>query len=226
MEELQQRIGYTFKNRALLELALTAPAYRMDHPEANDNQRLEFLGDAVFGILSAEALYRQFPDDREGELTVRRTRLASGVALAAAAEELGIERVLRRNRGALQLEGRAKPLADAMEALLGAIWLDGGVDAARAVYARLWPETSEGAFDLWRGNPKGHLQVLTQAMRPPRQPVYEIVSAVGPSHAPDVTVRVSVKGVGDAVGKGRSHREAESAAAAALVAKLEDSAHA
>ena len=77
MKNLQEKLGYSFRDESLLELALTAPAFRMDHPQARDNQRLEFLGDAVFGLYSADALYRTHPDDDEGALTVRRTKPAT-----------------------------------------------------------------------------------------------------------------------------------------------------
>lgn len=216
MKELQEKLGYTFRDEGLLELALTAPAYRMDHPHAHDNQRLEFLGDAVFGLYSADALYRMHPDDGEGALTVRRTRLASGAALAAAAEALGIRRLIRRNKGADPLPKRAKALADAMEAVLGAIWLDGGEKAVRAVYERLWPDSGND-FDEWGENPKGKLQAIAQAMRPPRKPVYETLLVTGPAHAPNVKIKVSVEGLGEAEGEGGSHRAAETAAAAELI---------
>ena len=216
MKELQEKLGYTFRDEGLLELALTSPAYRMDHPHAHDNQRLEFLGDAVFGLYSADALYRMHPDDGEGSLTVRRTRLASGAALAAAAESLGIRKFIRRNKGAEPLPKRAKALADAMEAVLGAIWLDGGEKAVRAVYDRLWPDSGND-FDEWGENPKGKLQTIAQAMRPPRKPVYETLLVTGPAHAPNVKIKVSVEGLGAAEGEGGSHRAAETAAAAELL---------
>ena len=216
MKKLQETLGYTFRDERLLELALTAPAYRMDHPRVRDNQRLEFLGDAVFGLCSADALYRMHPDDDEGALTVRRTRLASGAALAAAAEAIGIRSLLRRNRGADPLPERSKTLADAMEAVLGAVWLDGGAKAAMEVYARLWPD-SGADFDEWGENPKGRLQTIAQAMHPSRKPVYETIEVTGPAHAPHVKVRVLVEGLGEAEGEGGSHRAAETAAAEELL---------
>ena len=216
MKELQEKLGYTFRDEGLLELALTAPAYRMDHPHARDNQRLEFLGDAVFGLYSADALYRMHPEDDEGALTVRRTKLASGAALAAAAESLGMRRLLRRNKGAEPLPKGSKALADAMEAVLGAVWIDGGEKAVRAVYERLWPD-SGAELDEWSENPKGRLQTIAQAMRPPRKPAYETLLITGPAHAPHVKIKVSVEGIGEAEGEGGSHRAAETAAAAALL---------
>ena len=221
MKDLQERLGYSFRDEGLLELALTAPAFRMDHPHSRDNQRLEFLGDAVFGLYSADALYRKHPNDDEGALTVRRTKLASGAALAAAAEALGLRKLLRRNKGAEPLPERSKALADAMEAVLGAVWLDGGAKAVKAVYERLWPDTG-AELDEWGNNPKGRLQAIAQALRPPRKPVYETLLVTGPAHAPHVSTKVSVEGLGEAEGEGGSHRAAETAAASALLAKLAD----
>ena len=106
--ELEERIGYTFKDAALLERALTTPACRMDRPGVLDNQRLEFLGDAVLGLLSAEYVFKSHPDEQEGALTVRRTHLVSTVALAEAAEKLGLRDFLKRNAGATELPPRAK----------------------------------------------------------------------------------------------------------------------
>ena len=129
--------GYEFQNEALLEEALTTPAYRMDVPDARDNQRLEFLGDAVLGFLSAERLYAEFPSEEEGPLTVRRTHMVSSAALCAAAVRLGLAARLRRNKGAAELPPTSKTLADAIEAVVGAAYLDGGFDAAKRVFAAL-----------------------------------------------------------------------------------------
>ena len=128
MTDLEETIGYEFRDLSLLDRALTTPACRMDRPECADNQRLEFLGDAVFGFLAADALYAMYPDEQEGPLTVRRTHLVSGATLAEAAERIGLRHHLHRNKGASELPPRAKPLSDAMEALMGAVWLDGGLD--------------------------------------------------------------------------------------------------
>lgn len=220
MTELEEKIGYEFKDASLLETALITPACRMEHPEVEDNQRLEFLGDAVFGLLSADAVFRAYRDEREGALTVRRTHLVSGSALIAAAERIGLEGSLRRNAGAAPLAPHAKVLADALEAVMGAVWLDGGLAAARMVFARLNLPIS-GSLNEWETNPKGHLQVMAQAMKPSRTPVYTVDSVKGPSHAPTVTVTVDVAGLGKATATAGSQRQAETAAAAALLTELE-----
>lgn len=219
MTELEVKIGYTFRDATLLERALTTPACRMERPEIEDNQRLEFLGDAVFGLLSADAVFAAYPTEQEGLLTVRRTHLVSGTALAAAAEKIGLGAFLRRNSGASPIAPHAKVLADAMEALMGAAWLDGGLDAARAVFVAIDLPINE-RLNVWGDNPKGHLQVMSQAMRPSRRPVYTVDSVKGPSHAPTVTVTVKVDGLGRATATAGSQRNAEVAAATALLESL------
>ena len=220
MTELEKRIGYEFKDASLLEMALTTPSCRMEHPEVEDNQRLEFLGDAVLGLLSADAVFRAYLQEREGALTVRRTHLVSGAALIAAAERIGLGESLRRNAGAAPLAPHEKVLADALEAVMGAVWLDGGLEAVRAVFARLDLPIA-GGLNEWETNPKGHLQVMAQAMKPSRHPVYTVDSMKGPSHAPTVTVTVEVAGLGKATATAGSQRQAEAAAATALLTELE-----
>ena len=210
--------GYTFENEALLEEALTTPAYRMDVPGAKDNQRLEFLGDAVLGMLSAERLYAEFPNEAEGPLTVRRTHMVSAAALCEAANRLGLAARLRRNAGAAELPRNSKTLADAIEAIIGAAYLDGGFAAAKQIFAAL-ELSANAAEDEWSGNPKGELQVRAQAMKPPRHPEYELLKTEGMAHEPVFTVRVTVDGMGSATASARSHKQAESLAAAELLAK-------
>lgn len=219
MTELEEKIGYSFRDATLLETALTTPACRMDRPDVEDNQRLEFLGDAVFGLLSADAVFKAYPWEQEGALTVRRTHLVSGAALAAEAERIGLGAFLRRNAGAAPLQRGAKVLADALEAVMGAVWLDGGLDAARKVFDRLELPIDE-KLNEWGANPKGHLQVLAQSMRPSRQPTYTVNSVKGPSHAPTVTVTVEVRGLGKATATAGSQRQAEAAAASALLDQI------
>ena len=208
--------GYEFRNEALLETALTTPAYRMDVPDAKDNQRLEFLGDAVLGMLSAERLFAEFPAEQEGPLTVRRTHMVSAAALCEAAARFGLAARLRRNHGAAELPKNAKTLADAIEAIIGAAYIDGGFAAAKQVFDAL--ELNANAAEAeWSGNPKGELQVRAQAMKPPRHPAYELLNTAGKAHEPVFTVRVTVDGVGSAMASARSHKQAESLAAAELL---------
>jgi len=211
--------GYGFKDAALLEEALTTPSYRMQFPQAKDNQRLEFLGDAVLGMMSAERLYAEFPREQEGPLTVKRTHMVSAAALCEAAMRNGLRERLRRNRGADELPPNSKTLADAVEAVIGAAYLDGGFAAAQEIFQALeLPANAEIAE--WSGNPKGELQVRTQAMTPPRHPAYAVLSVAGKAHEPVFTVKVVVEGVGEATGVAGNRREAEALAAATLLRSL------
>lgn len=220
MTELEQKIDYEFRDPSLLALALSTPSVRQSSPDAPDNQRLEFLGDAVFGLFVAEALYRAFPGEQEGPLTMRRAHLVSGKALAALAERIGLRRHLVRGEGLPGLPPGAKPVADAMEALMGAVWLDGGDAAARKVFARL-DMSVEGPCDERVENPRLAVQKIAQGRTPQVRPVYEILGMEGPPHEPVITARVTVKGIGSAEAKGRSKAAAEAAAAAALLARMD-----
>ena len=215
-----EMFGYRFKNEALLEEALTTPSCRMENPKAHDNQRLEFLGDAILGLLSAERVFEEFPKDPEGSLTVRRAHMVSSSALCAAAARLGLAERLKRNRHAEALPDNSKTLADAVEAVLGAAYLDGGMDAARRVFAALGL-TANAGLPEWAANPKGELQVRTQAMKPPRHPEYELVKTEGPAHAPRFTVRVAVDGLGEATAAASTRKEAESLAASQLLMSIQ-----
>lgn len=211
--------GHDFSNESLLEEALTTPSFRMDHPSASDNQRLEFLGDAVLGFIAAQFLYSKYPKEKEGRLTVLRTRMVSTAALAAAAEKISLASHLKRNRAAQPLPSGAKALADAVEALMGAAFLDGGLDAAKKVFEAL-ELSALPAEGEWNGNPKGELQIRTQAMNPPRRPEYELIETSGKAHEPVFKVRVKVEGIGEAVSSARTHKEAEAAAAAILLTNM------
>lgn len=210
--------GYEFRNRSLLEEALTTPSCRASDPKVADNQRLEFLGDAVLGLLSAERVYREFPKEAEGPLTVRRTHMVSSAALCAAAGRLGLAARLKRNSGAGELPRTSKTLADAIEAILGAAYLDGGLSAAAGIFERLGLSSNAEANE-WSSNPKGELQIRAQAMNPPRHPLYELLKTEGKAHEPVFTVRVTVDGIGSATAAARSHKEAEAHAAAELLEK-------
>lgn len=214
-----EMFGYKFENDALLEEALTTPAYRMAVPGARDNQRLEFLGDAVLGLLAADRLYAEFPADGEGPLSVKRARMVSSASLCAAGDRLGLAGMLRVNKGGEQVQKGSKTLADAVEAIIGAAWLDGGLAAAKQVLDALCL-SPDAAGCIGDGNPKGALQVKAQAMKPPRHPEYTLLNTTGPSHDPVFTVKVSVDGLGEAVAKARSHKEAEAKAAAALLESI------
>jgi ribonuclease-3 len=219
-------LGYRFEDRSLLACALRHPSAGHERVgNDGDNQRLEFLGDAVLGLLAADELFARYPELPEGRLTVMRSQLSSGKALARMARELDLGALLEMGRGEEATGGRSRRgnLADALEALLGAVWLDGGVAAARAVFRIVAArELSDDMADqLWIHKSKGELQELCQR-RWSCEPSYEVVERTGADHAPHFKVRVSipVEEAPDAEGEGGGRRAAETAAAAALLKQL------
>ena len=221
LASLEKTLGYTFKDRTLLETAMTAPSFRAarvaggEEPCA-DNQRLEFLGDAVLGLLAAEHLFNTHQDVGEGVLTIRRSLLTSGSALAQLARKMGLGAYLRIGVSDELTGGVAKDrlLAEAMEAVFGAILCDGGLAAARPVFEAMRPpEEDLPVTNLQVNNPKGHLQEIAQQRAWAELPVYELVSVSGPDHAPAYTVRVRVEGGREAVGEATTKHAAAIAAA-------------
>jgi ribonuclease III len=225
LADLQTRLGYTFRDEGLLRLALTHPsiAHEGGAPVPH-NQRLEFLGDAVLQLILTHELYEKFPAFDEGPLTKGRAKLVNRRTLAEQARGLGLGAHLILSRGEETSGGRerASTLADAFEALLGAIYLDGGFGAARefvlrefsAAFGKLSvPPTIE--------NPKGELQELLQA-RSPEAPEYHVVSATGPDHDRVFECVVQHAGTELARGSGKSKKAAESDAAMAALKKLRE----
>lgn len=224
LRPLETLIGHTFTNRKLLETALTSPSYRATpgNEAVEDNQRLEFLGDAVFGMLAAEHVFTLYPGEDEGALTVRRSRIVSGKALADLARGIGLGHYLRMRKQDEDKGGRDKErfLTEAMEALFGAVWRDGGLAAVQTVFDRLVTAIPPEPLDPWSDNPKGNLQELAQSHAWPDSPTYTLLECIGPDHAPEYTVQASVYGGHSAIGSGKTKREAESAAASALLRLL------
>ncbi len=217
--DLQASLGYVFTKPELLEIALTHRSYRFENNTETDNQRLEFLGDAVLGFLLADRIFRGFAEHPEGMLTVFRASVASGVVLAVKARSLRIGEALLLGNGERLTGGqdRESNLADAFEALLGAIYIDGGIDAVSNVFDRLFAdELSELKEDPWIDNPKGHLQSIAQKEYHV-EPLYETLEEIGPKHCNSFRVRVSVGETLKAEGVGGTKRAAQSAAAAELL---------
>jgi len=213
---LEATLGYTFRDRGLLERAVTAPSFRAAQGVCADNQRLEFLGDAVLGLLAAEHLFNTHQDAGEGILTIRRSHLTSGIALARLARRIGLGTYLRIGLSDKMTGGVNKDrlLAEAMEAVFGALWCEGGISVARSVFeAMLQLEEEVPVADLQESNPKGHLQEIAQRCAWAELPAYELVSASGPDHAPIYVVRVRVEGGREATGEGTTKRAAMVSAA-------------
>ena len=212
MEALQKAVGYSFQNPEHLRLALTHPSTKLP-----DNQRLEFLGDAVLEFCVSDMLYRNYDSLDEGELTARRAALVCERTLSVIAHSLELGKYLLMGNGEEQTGGREKPsiLADAMEAVFAAIYMDGGWEAAREVILRLFQE--EEKLTAWRGqDDKSALQEYTQAHEM-ALPEYEIVGQSGPDHDRHFTAQVKVMGKPVATGEGNSKKAAEQAAAKAAL---------
>ena len=223
MNPLEARIGYKFRNSLLLAEALTHSSIsleRKDYPF--DNQRLEFLGDAVLQVVITEELFHKFPDFTEGQLTKIRTRLVSRTALKVHASTLNLGEHLMMGRGEEASGGRerASTLGDSFEALIGGIYLDGGLGAARIFILRVAADDLDAvAAEPEEINPKGKLQELLQALAP-SAPAYELLEESGPEHLKQFRCRVCWEGRTLGEGEGRSKKEAEVAAAdAALLAE-------
>jgi ribonuclease-3 len=232
LRDLMAELDYDFKDPELLRIALLHPSavstgrgkLRKKPSEktgrAADNQRLEFLGDRVLGIVVAEMLFRAFPDEDEGALARRLAALVKQDSLDAVAREIALGRYLTISRGEEEGGGRANPaiLADACEALMGAIYLDGGLEAARIFVERHWrpkmdaeakpPQDAKTALQEWA-------QAAGLAL-----PLYIVVKSEGPPHDPVFEVEVTVAGHEPASARGRSKRAAEQAAAKRLMDRV------
>jgi ribonuclease-3 len=215
------RLGYAFARPELLTQALThRSAADPKRSQLDSNERLEFLGDRVLALLIAEWLSERFPEEREGDLGKRLGVLVARDTLTRIADRLGLAAVLRvpQSEGRAGLRERANVLADAVEALLGAVYLDGGLPAARALVRREW-EAQMGADPRPPMSAKSRLQEYTLG-RGLGLPEYRLVSTTGPSHQPIFVVAVSAAGR-EAEGMGESKRAAEQLAAEAWLALLE-----
>jgi ribonuclease-3 len=217
--ELERILGHVFENPQLLERSLT-------HASASStasNERLEFLGDRVLGLVVAEMLFANFPEDPEGMLALKYNALVRGETCAAVAEAAGLSEHVLLAPSEAASGGRRKSaiLGGACEAVIAALYLDAGFEAARAFIARHWARAfADLAADM--RDPKTMLQEWAQSRsRAPRGvPVYRIVTREGPDHAPHFVVEVSVAGESAALGEGRSKREAQQAAAKAMLERL------
>jgi ribonuclease-3 len=223
---LEAVLGYTFRDRALLEQALRHASWCNEHPEprVEDNERFEFLGDAVLDLVVGHKLMTRYPQLREGELSVTRAQVVSEAGLSEVAGQLGLGVWLALGKGEEKSGGRSKPsiLADAFEAILAAVYLDGGFVAAWDMVDRLLAQRIEtvefkGFYDF-----KTRLQESSQA-RLRATPTYRVVQELGPDHDKRFVVAVTIAGEEWARAVGKSKKEAEQMAAAEAHFRLEGS---
>ncbi len=218
--ELEARLGRRFSDAALLERALTHSSVSQGARPVSDNERLEFLGDRVLGLLAAEYLVGRYPDSSEGELSPRLHAIVDGQACARVARRLGIGEAMRVAAGETKRGARNQDtlLSDACEALIAALYLEAGLDAVREVWLRIWKEELESPLDPRAHNTKSALQEWAAARGKPL-PVYQVTNREGPDHAPQFTCEVQVVGLEPAQGAGPSRQAAEKAAALALMTR-------
>jgi len=227
LDDLQAALGHRFSDPSLLSLALTHPSVAHDEGGGqNHNQRLEFLGDAVIQLAVTSELYHRFPGLGEGALTQARAQLVNRTSLAGQARRLHLGRhvILSRGEESSGGRGRSSTLADAFEAIIGAVYVDAGFETARRMLLGLIQEGGAEMVELPNlDNPKGNLQEFLQATSP-EAPRYELLETEGPDH--DRTFRCAVLhgGVELARGVGRSKKAAESHAALLALQKLKSAA--
>lgn len=216
VEHLESALGHVFSRRALLDLALTHSSWANESgAEQNHNERLEFLGDAVLELCVSAQLFRRFPDAREGELTKMRAHLVSTVSLAERARKIGLEALLKLGRGEESQGGRNRDsvLSDAFEAVLAAVYEDGGFVAAQATVARLfadrWPSVAEKAM------PKDYKTRLQEAsqQRFGEPPLYTRMGSHGPEHAKTFEIALRMPDGAEFTASGSSCKKAEQNAA-------------
>ena len=223
---LEEKLGYHFQNIDLLQRAMYHSSYANEHRARgiSSNERLEFLGDAVLGFVSADFLFRRHTDLPEGELTRIRAALVCEESLHRVALELDLGRYLMLGKGEEAGGGRERPsiLADAVESVLAAVYLDGGMDSASALIHRvLLDRDVEHQAVVARRDNKTVLQEVVQRT-PHQQLTYQLVDASGPDHAKEFTMEVLLNGAVIGRGTGHSKKEAEQSAAHAALAAMEE----
>lgn len=222
LSAIERKLDYRFRDRSLLEEALTHRTYVNETGAGKDNQRLEFFGDSVLDFLLSDMLLVQFPTSREGELTRIRAALVDEVSLSRIAAELDLGAALRLGRGEDKGGGRQKRslLADAFEALLAALYLDGGIDPARRVVADLFRPLFTSPDLLCGRDSKTELQELARLARG-QLPRYQLKQVTGPDHDKRFTVEIylGVELMGEGVGRSKKEAEQDAARAATLLLK-------
>ena len=217
LQQLFERLGFAFKDRSLVELALTHASARPSLKPNEDNERLEFLGDRVLGLAIAELLTQTFPEASEGDLARRYNQLVRAETCAEIAKEWELGQLILMSGGEAESGGRGKKtiLANACEAVLGAIFIEGGYQTARDVVFRFWA-SELASLDLALPDAKSILQEWAQGRRL-SLPRYVEIAREGPDHKPRFTTEVQIDGVAPERGHGANKRAAEQAAALAML---------
>lgn len=220
--ELERRIGHTFQDRDLLERALTHASVGEGAVKVRHYERLEFLGDRVLNLLAAERLMASYTEAREGEMSRLMSGLVNYHACASVARDVGLPDALRLSASASKIGARQSDtvLGDACEALIGALYVDGGLDTARAFFLATWTGNFERLDAPQARDSKTQLQEWAQGRGLPL-PSYRVLGRVGPDHAPSFTVEVAIEGYEPERAEGRSKQEAEKAAAQVMLLKRE-----
>lgn len=223
MSDVEAILGYEFKNANLLDEALTHPSISMqraDNEPVYNYERLEFLGDSVLALVVAELLINKYPNEREGALAKRHSGLVHGEALACIAEKLGISLYIKMTSGEATSGGRQNRsnMENTLEAIIGAIYMDGGIEAAKSFVKAHWEKSIEEMTHPPK-DAKTSLQEWAQGRGLPI-PVYEVTSTSGPAHEPHFVIKVTVQGFEPAQATGTSKKKAEKAAAEMLIEQL------
>ncbi|MDR3507718.1 MAG: ribonuclease III [Caulobacteraceae bacterium] len=218
VDALERRLGHTFADRELFERALTHASVTPSAGKRRDNEVLEFIGDRVIGLFAAERLAELNPAAPEGDLAPRLNALVSREACARVARRVALGPALRLSGAETKTGGRDKDsiLAGACEAVMAAVYRDGGLEVARRVFLDLWADAFDSLGAPRPRDPKTSLQEWAQGQGKPL-PVYAVIGRSGPDHAPIFTVEVRVEGLEPARSEGRSRQEAEKSAAARLL---------
>lgn len=218
LTKLEHILGYCFKDKELLKKALTHKSFAGEHRSKYHNERLEFLGDSILGAIVADYIYNQCPHDEEGVLSKIKSNLVSRRNLYLWGKELGLGTFLYLGHGELVTGGRTREsiISNAVEAVIGAVYLDGGYPAAENIILP-WVKTQQLTQDT--RDFKSILQEYLQK-KDPQTPVYEVIQTVGPEHDKIFTVRVCVSGQELGRGKGHNKKQAEQAAAENALSQL------
>ncbi len=221
---VEAQIGYTFKEKSLISLAFVHRSFVNENRDlaASHNERLEFLGDAVLGLIMSDFLYLHLPDQPEGELSYLRSRLVDAVACVRYLKKIDLERFLMVGKGEAMNEGKGRGtlLADLFEAVIGAIYLDGGIEAARTFFFDHFKEDVLEIIDKPHRNWKAELQDYCQKEHQ-SPPTYEVLKEEGPDHLKTFHIRVHLDGKELGHGQGSSKKEGEQSAAENAINKLE-----